>query len=309
MSTTPPSRRSGTKRRAAEVAGTIAKILLVILACFVLLCGLISGGVIKVPPGSFLDIITSPLVSAMNGGVVDSSSDGEQEKRKDGKEHKSVNKSQYANGEVGGVDDVLYDPNDPNSMWRQKNPETGKLDSYAPMPEQEFKNEKCDFSPRNESRPAASSWDIPSLGAQAPVTPGNLSGIPAAPLGVESNDSPSLTEPKGATIQAGHVNYNATAENPGGPWQLSPWGQLHKLKPCAHIYETASDNSTHEYVVTSLYTVPQSGIGGDSDLWRRTGSKALFFLTCSGPMVGDAGGNWALGGYTYNLVVKAVPVS
>lgn len=222
-----------------------------------------------------------------------------------GLDSKVIDNSKHGDGSDSSKRIVYTDPNDPNAMWRTTG-DDGSVLGYAPLPDNEFKNQKCNMNPRNEVKAANSSWSAPSVGSSnVPVQVSGHDGalaIPNAPLGVQYAQDSQLGDKEGAILQAGHVNYTES------PFVLSPWGYLHRINACDRIYETAADGKSYEFVVTDLYTVPQWDLPNHKELFRRDGDLALYMVTCSGPYQGDAGGNWVLGGYTYNLVVKAVPV-
>ena len=62
-------------------------------------------------------------------------------------------------------------------------------------------------------------------------------------------DGAKLGATQGAILEGGHVNKAPDLS-------LSPWGYLHKLKGCEHIYQADETGKTHEYVVTDVWTVP-----------------------------------------------------
>ena len=88
--------------------------------------------------------------------------------------------------------------------------------------------------------------------------------------------------------------------------ELSPFGHLHKIRPCEHITATDEAGRPHTYAVTDLYTVPQSEIES-TGIFTRSGDPGLALVTCSGPSVGDTGTTIGFA-YRYNLVVEAAPV-
>lgn len=196
----------------------------------------------------------------------------------------------------------------------------GENVTYAPKPGREFKNEKCDFTSRplssgNALTNTVNTWFIPSLNQKASFmttgTGGEPITLPDAPNGVIIGSSPSLRDPKGATVEAGHVDYGPGQISAQGG-ELSPWGHLHKILPCEHIYQSDDKGKVREFVTTGLYTVEQSKLPEEDEMWRNDGDKALFMVTCSGPAVGDDGAeadNRLLFNYQYNLIVKAVPAT
>lgn len=192
---------------------------------------------------------------------------------------------------------------------------------YAPKPPTEFRNASCDLKPQqNGSEPPkalknkSAVWWAPTLlsntqvvqGAQ--VTPSGFSNndvtLPAAPNGIYYASGSSLSSNTGSTVLAGHINLNSGA--------LSPWGYLHRLDKCDHMYLTDEHGERHEFAVTGIYLVKQDELSSHSELWRKDGDKKTYFITCSGSSVGTDGtqevGNTFLFNYEYNLVVETTPV-
>ena len=192
---------------------------------------------------------------------------------------------------------------------------------YAPKPPTEFRNASCDLKPQqNGSEPPkalknkSAVWWAPTLlsntqvvqGAQ--VTPSGFSNndvsLPAAPNGIYYASGSPLSSNTGATVLAGHINLNSGA--------LSPWGYLHRLDKCDHMYLTDEHGERHEFAVTGIYLVKQDELSSHSELWRKDGDKKTYFITCSGSSVGSDGtqevGNTFLFNYEYNLVVETTPV-
>lgn len=192
---------------------------------------------------------------------------------------------------------------------------------YAPKPPTEFRNASCDLKPQqNGSEPPkafknkSAVWWAPTLlsntqvvqGAQ--VTPSGFSNndvtLPAAPNGIYYASGSPLSSNTGATVLAGHINLNSGA--------LSPWGYLHRLDKCDHMFLNDEHGERHEFAVTGIYLVKQDELSSHSELWRKDGDKKTYFITCSGSSVGTDGtqeaGNTFLFNYEYNLVVEATPV-
>lgn len=192
---------------------------------------------------------------------------------------------------------------------------------YAPKPPTEFRNASCDLKPQqNGSEPPkalknkSAVWWAPTLlsntqvvqGAQ--VTPSGFSNndvtLPAAPNGIYYASGSPLSSNTGSTVLAGHINLNSGA--------LSPWGYLHRLDKCDHMYLTDEHGERHEFAVTGIYLVKQDELSSHSELWRKDGDKKTYFITCSGSSVGTDGtqevGNTFLFNYEYNLVVETTPV-
>ena len=122
--------------------------------------------------------------------------------------------------------------------------------------------------------------------------------LPDAPNGIIWRDGAELEDSSGAVLTAGHVD-----DDEG---RLSPWGSLHRLKPCDRVYVAGESGRVHEFAVTDLYTTPQRDLPVE-DVFRRRGPKRLVMITCSGPTVQDAGGPFRFR-YQHNLIVQAVPV-
>lgn len=192
---------------------------------------------------------------------------------------------------------------------------------YAPKPPTEFRNASCDLKPQqNSSEPPkalknkSAVWWAPTLlsntqvvqGAQ--VTPSGFSNndvtLPAAPNGIYYASGSPLSSNTGSTVLAGHINLNNGA--------LSPWGYLHRLDKCDHMYLTDEHGERHEFAVTGIYLVKQDELSSHSELWRKDGDKKTYFITCSGSSVGTDGtqevGNTFLFNYEFNLVVETTPV-
>lgn len=192
---------------------------------------------------------------------------------------------------------------------------------YAPKPPTEFRNASCDLKPQqNGSEPPkalknkSAVWWAPTLlsntqvvqGAQ--VTPSGFSNndvsLPAAPNGIYYASGSPLSSNTGSTVLAGHINLNSGA--------LSPWGYLHRLDKCDHMFLTDEHGERHEFAVTGIYLVKQDELSSHSELWRKDGDKKTYFITCSGSSVGTDGtqevGNTFLFNYEFNLVVETTPV-
>lgn len=195
---------------------------------------------------------------------------------------------------------------------------------YAPKPASEFRNADCPLYPAgvngSSTEPPKSvgartaGWWAPSLRSKtqvvqgATVTPSGFSNnvvtLPAAPNGIWYASGSPLSSNEGASILAGHINLN--------DGNLSPWGYLHRLDKCSHIYMNDEHGNRHEFVVTGLYLVKQDELASHSELWRKDGDKKAYFITCSGNSVGTDGTREAsstfLFNYEYNLIVEGTPV-
>lgn len=195
---------------------------------------------------------------------------------------------------------------------------------YAPKPASEFRNADCPLYPAGVNGSSAeppksvgartAGWWAPALRSKtqvvqgATVTPSGFSNnvvtLPAAPNGIWYASGSPLSSNEGASILAGHINLN--------DGNLSPWGYLHRLDKCSHIYMNDEHGNRHEFVVTGLYLVKQDELASHSELWRKDGDKKAYFITCSGNSVGTDGTREAsstfLFNYEYNLIVEGTPV-
>lgn len=179
---------------------------------------------------------------------------------------------------------------------------------FAPEPVTSYQNASCDLAAKNEARPEASSWQIPSHDLKAPLEPTSASDasitLPDAPAGISYTPGAGLADETGVVLDAGHVDYPAGAKSRGGG-ELSAFGHLHEIPECTHIYQSDSDGQTREFVTTDLYAVKQSELPSE-DIWRKDGAKSLVMITCSGKSVDDVGNSLDFD-YSHNLVLKAVP--
>lgn len=195
---------------------------------------------------------------------------------------------------------------------------------YAPKPASEFRNADCPLYPAGVNGSSAeppksvgartAGWWAPSLRSKtqvvqgATVTPSGFSNnvvtLPAAPNGIWYASGSPLSSNEGASILGGHINLN--------DGNLSPWGYLHRLDRCSHIYMNDEQGTRREFVVTGLYLVKQDELASHSELWRKDGDKKAYFITCSGNSVGTDGTREAsstfLFNYEYNLIVEGTPV-
>jgi hypothetical protein len=188
---------------------------------------------------------------------------------------------------------------------------TDQSEKYAPDPAKSYRHAQCSLAPEGQAQPGPDHWDIPSLGQSAPLESAQLTSsgtvdLPDAPAGIVYGPAAPLDASTGTTLLAGHVDHGPGDLSPKGG-ELSPWGHLHELSPCAHVYATGPGGDTHEFVVTDLYTVDQDKLTEETDLFDATGTRQLAMVTCSGPTVNDAGGAFQFN-YQSNLVVKAAPV-
>lgn len=187
---------------------------------------------------------------------------------------------------------------------------TDQNDKYAPEPAKPFRNAKCNMAAEQQARPKPNNWQIPAIGQSAPLEEtGPVSGpvsLPNAPAGIIYGSDAPLDASAGTSLLAGHVDHGpGDLSRQGG--ELSPFGHLHEVAPCSHVYVTATDNTVHEFVITDLYTVGQDQLPSEPGVFDTTGKRQLVMVTCSGPTVNDAGGNFQFN-YQSNLVVKAAPV-
>lgn len=187
---------------------------------------------------------------------------------------------------------------------------TGDNKKFAPYPKQSFRNAQCSKVSKGQQNVQANQWSIPALNAVAPLMasdtvtsqPGSL-GIPAAPTGVWDVDGAAVGDTQGSIMEAGHVDYN--------DGRLSPWGKLHRLNACDHVYQADARGKVHEFVLTDVYTVPQADLPKEH-LVSKSGPLSLSMVTCSGASVGDDGssaGNRLNFHYERNLIAKFAPVS
>lgn len=183
---------------------------------------------------------------------------------------------------------------------------------YAPMPSEqvhdrkECNNKASGIAPTGVPR---FGWFIPDLGVSASVVPsGSSAGRLVLPVtsdgsGVWYERSNPLTAVEGSTILAGHVNRRN--------YYLSPWGYLHRLTGCEHLFLGDGVGGVSEWRVSDVFTVPQKELGGVTGMWDSTGERSLWLVTCSGRQVGEDGagvsGSTFGFGYEYNLVVRCVP--
>lgn len=177
---------------------------------------------------------------------------------------------------------------------------------YAPRPGKEFRGKTCPSTVSAAPSLSANELEADSLPATVPVGhSSDLSALPDAPASVRYDPSAPLGSPHGKTVIAGHVDYSPGTRSAAGG-ELSPFGHLHKIRPCEHITATDEAGRPHTYAVTDLYTAPQSEIES-TGIFTRSGDPGLALVTCSGPSVGDTGTTIGFA-YRYNLVVEAAPV-
>lgn len=180
----------------------------------------------------------------------------------------------------------------------------------APTPTQTYQNEKCSgpVSSPGVSGLKPNQWSIPSIHQSASFQDdehGTAPVLPDAPGGVRYGPSMPVGSGQGATVLAGHVDYGPGVLSVNGG-ELSPWGHLHDASPCDAMVVTDMKGKAHQYRVTAMYTRDQDQLP-KSELFRSTGSPAVYLVTCSGPSTQDAGGKFQFN-YKYNLIIKAEPV-
>lgn len=293
----PPNTSSGPRKKKK---GSIGSKIFVIMCALLVIAGLLiatqSTGIINSQNLPWLNKYVQPFSENFNSIVSDAKVSGkEQVKGADG-------------------DTVYKDDND--HVGHTKDENSGALLTYAPDPAKEFKNATCTTKSVPHPAPEVNnSWSIPSIGKEASFSVSGHGGepmiIPDAPQGTMYAEDAQLGDTTGAILQAGHVDYGPGALSPQGG-ELSPWGYLHRVNPCDHVYEKDDAGNVHEFVITDLYTVPQKQFGETQEFFRKDGPLNLYMVTCSGPSIGDDGasaGNRLLFNYKYNLVVKAQPVS
>lgn len=191
---------------------------------------------------------------------------------------------------------------------------------YAPAPKKPFRNAKCNMLPLHEvTHMSPNSWRAPSINAGSDLVingdRNHAATIPDAPTGVIKGDGMRITDTHGAMDIAGHVDYGPGAKSAQGG-ELSQFGQLRNLSSCDHMYVSDDKGNVHELVVTDLYTKDQTTLKKEEDdkkpqdreFFRDTGPFNVFFFTCSGPSVSDAGGAFQFN-YRDNLITKTSPVA
>lgn len=194
---------------------------------------------------------------------------------------------------------------------------------FAPKPSTEFRNASCPMyptaangsgnEPPNTMNGRSAGWWAPSLKSKLQVTQGanvlpsgfsnNEVTLPAAPNGVWYASGSPLSSNSGASILAGHINLN--------DGNLSPWGYLHRLSECSHVFMNDETGARRELVITGMYLVKQEDLASHTELWRKDGDKKVYLITCSGASIGEDGTSAAstfLFNYEYNLVVEGTPV-
>ena len=97
----------------------------------------------------------------------------------------------------------------------------------------------------------------------------------------------------GATVLAGHVNWNRTD---------GPFVRLRALEPGATVILTRSDATTRTYQVTERQQYPKDQLPADR-IWTHTGPETLVLITCGGSFNPD------IHRYRDNIVVYAVPIA
>ncbi len=174
---------------------------------------------------------------------------------------------------------------------------------WAPEPEHEFRNVQCDLSPAaSPAFPSQYGLTIPeaftsNLESRADLT------FPEAPDGMWWEQSaPIGSSGFGPAITAGHVDYAPGALSPEGG-ELSPWGNLHTIDECTHVFATDAQGVSSEYVITSKYTVAQDDIASTGILDPAHPSN-LILITCSGRTLEEVGAEHQFT-YEYNLILEA----
>lgn len=169
---------------------------------------------------------------------------------------------------------------------------------YAPRPVEEFRNETCpDTGRQQRADPGTISWDQGKFTAPLKITD-DLS-LPDAPAAAWYSASAPIGAGAGHTVVAGHVDHTDNDD-------LSPFGHLHEIQPCSRIAATDQQGKTQQYVVTSKYTQPQQDLES-TGIFSTDGKPELALVTCSGPSVADVGEGFRFH-YKYNLIVEATPI-
>ena len=238
-----------------------------------------------------------------------------------------------ADGMYSGLDDLLGlkaqikgDDGHGGSVTYNGSDSMGITDKgllFAPKPSTEFRNASCPTyptaangsgnEPPNTMNGRSAGWWAPSLKSKLQVTQGanvlpsgfsnNEVTLPAAPNGVWYASGSPLSSNSGASILAGHINLN--------DGNLSPWGYLHRLSECSHVFMNDETGARRELVITGMYLVKQEDLASHTELWRKDGDKKVYLITCSGASIGEDGTSAAstfLFNYEYNLVVEGTPV-
>lgn len=179
---------------------------------------------------------------------------------------------------------------------------------YAPRPSHEFRNQKCDLTPKREAgHDAKNQVAVPGTDLTAPIsTTGDMTRLPNAPQAAWFDQSSPLGSTTGHSVIAGHVDYAPGALSEKGG-ELSPIGKnLHQLQPCTHLYVTGNSGKTEEVVLTSLYRVEQEKIE-QTGIYTTTGPRRIDLVTCAGESLEAVGGSNQFH-YRYNLVAEGTPV-
>lgn len=183
---------------------------------------------------------------------------------------------------------------------------------------------QCSLEPLNEVdlTGEVQKWSIPSLGSNAwsYYTATNPVELPSQPVGNTRNGAygtwysgtAKLFDTQGAGVYLGHVNYGVGVLSEFGG-EKSPYGELHRIKPCMHKYITDSSGKQREFVAVSAQQYTAEEVENNLEFRRLTGERAIYDITCAGPLgFGDDGqgnsGNSLLGSYPFRIVVKYVPV-
>lgn len=175
---------------------------------------------------------------------------------------------------------------------------------WAPEPEQEFRHAQCDLTATTSPQyPSEYTLSIPGTDFYSPLETRYELTFPDAPAGMWWEQSaPIGSTGYGPAITAGHIDYAPGALTPEGG-ELSPWGTLHAIDECTHIFATDANGETTEYVITDKYTITQEDIA-TTGIFDPTHPANLILITCSGRTLEDVGAANQFN-YQYNLILEA----
>lgn len=170
---------------------------------------------------------------------------------------------------------------------------------YAPRPDVEFHDEQCTSRDHHSAALGADIVEISASDITAPLTTTSDLDLPPAPAAAWYSASAPIGSPEGTSIVAGHVDYTEKDS-------LSPFGHLHQVQPCDTVSLAGEDGVSHQYQITSKYTVERQELES-TGIFTGGGPAKLALVTCSGPSVADVGEDFRFH-YAYNLVIEAEPV-
>lgn len=125
--------------------------------------------------------------------------------------------------------------------------------------------------------------------------------LPASPQGIIYSPAQPIGVSEGASIFAGHVDYapGQLSEAGGEP---TAWKHIDAVPACTDIFVANEVGEVYQYQSVSLDTYKQSDLP-EEKMFRADGSANAYWVTCSGPEVGDFGGELQFG-YEDNLVLE-----